>query len=135
MIIVTYSVVEFCELIRRNKSRAAATVEMFYSNTNSNDYIPPRLPDVRIDKYAKSVKKIIKVFKKYNTENKRDICNIAGIKRKCLRFLLFDNNTKEDILLYDSKNDIFTKGTKSINKFNLKNKNSCNRKSKKRSNP
>ena len=90
-IIISYSVVDLCELLKRNKSRAVKSLEVFLVDPTKN---PPRLPDIREDEYKETLLDIIEVFKNLNKN--------PMIESNRVRLLLFDNNTNNSKVLYDN---------------------------------
>jgi len=113
-VIVSWSIVELCELLIRNKTRAIKSLDAFLLDPTSS---PPRLPDIRIGPYTMDLLKIINVFKKHNSSKKLCTSKTA----KCIRLLLFDNNTTESKLLYDSSVSPNEIGNIAIDKYLLGN--------------
>ena len=122
-IIIAWSIVEFCELLFRNKKRASIKAADFLNYMNqknnknyNNNKNGIRLPEIRKDEFIKRINDIIAVFKKYN--KKTELCNDND---KCIRLILIDNNTKKINVLYDSKNSInndnYIKGSNLINLY------------------
>ena len=101
-IIVAWTVVDMCELLERNKTRAETSVSTFLDNPQENT--PPRLPDIRPDAYKVDLQKIIDTFK---TQVKRQ----TSCRKDCIRLLVFDNNTRNSVLLYDNKGKVRAKKT------------------------
>lgn len=147
-IIMGWSVVEICELLKRNKSRAKESIENFLKNQTTN---PPRLPNIRKDAYDSSLKRIIEVFENIDTDEKTKVCNEKK-SEECvtIKLLVFDNNENNSKLLFESsegighKKDVLEKGYK-VENFNgcnsgqkaggkYKNRKKSKRKTKKRSN-
>ena len=115
-IIVAWTVVDMCELLERNKTRAETSVSTFLDNPEKN--LPPRLPDIRPDAYKVDLQKIIDTFK---TQVKRQ----TSCRKDCIRLLVFDNNTRNSVLLYDNQGEVTEKKTKdaaiaAIKKYNVK---------------
>ena len=105
-----------CELLKRNKTRAETSVSTFLDNPQENT--PPRLPDIRPDAYKVDLQKIIDTFK---TQVKRQ----TSCRKDCIRLLVFDNNTRNSVLLYDNQGEVTEKKTKdaaiaAIKKYNVK---------------
>lgn len=97
-IIMAWSIVDLCELFMRNKNRAVSSLKEFLGDRSRK---PPRLPDINYEPYTESLKQIIQVFKDNNSKAK--LCDLEGIHSDtCVRFLLFDNNTRDPKVLYDS---------------------------------
>ena len=114
-IIVAWTVVDMCELLERNKTRAETSVSTFLDNPEKN--LPPRLPDIRPDAYKVDLQKIIDTFK---TQVKRQ----TSCRKDCIRLLVFDNNTRNSVLLYDNKGKVRAKKTSNaandaIQKYNV----------------
>lgn len=110
-VIFAWTIVEICELLIRNKSRARDMVKTFIKNENAST---PRLPDIDPDTYRDKLKRIIKVFHEINGNK----CN-DGVK-KCL-CLVFDNNEKDSLVIYDSSKDDNSKAKKAINGYEVDN--------------
>lgn len=113
-IIVVYSIVDLCNLIIRNKDRAKKSIREFLAD---NKKPPPRLPDIRKEKYKEIVNKIIQTFK---SNNYKCLYTDKPYSKGCIRFIILDNRTKniKNPLLYDSfeNSEIGkTKNTKHIN--------------------
>jgi len=98
-VIMAWTIADWCELIKRNKSRA---LESFNKFIKDNDSPGPRLPDVRSDNYKKLAKIINDVFYRiaFNCGKtfKINFC------KKEIRLIVVDNRTKDDKnnILYDS---------------------------------
>ena len=94
-IVLSYSVVEICELIRRNYNRAKESMIEFISNEN----VPaPRLPDIRLSIFKNKIRNIVDTF---NKNVLTSTCNY--IYDGCnIRILVFDNNTRKRKIIYDS---------------------------------
>lgn len=107
-IIIAWSVVNFEELINRNKKRFKAKLSDFKKN---NTIDAPRLPDIRRDVYQEKLNDIIQTF--INNNHPQKLCD----ENKCIRLLIFDNNTYDIKLLYDSKNNKIKDGTKAIKQY------------------
>lgn len=107
-IIFCYSIVEFCELIRRNKSRAISHLEKYLTTNES----APRLPNIQENEFKKEIKSIINTFK-----NK--ILKLQ--KKQNVHIIIFDNNTRDNVVLFDSLIDSNLKAIESINGFNIEN--------------
>ena len=107
-IIFCYSIVEFCELIQRNKNRAISHLEK-YLNTNES---APRLPNIQETEFKKEIKSIINTFKS----------KILKLKKKQnVHIIIFDNNTRDNVVLFDSLIDSNDTAIKSIDGFNIEN--------------
>jgi hypothetical protein len=106
-IIISYSVVDLCELLNRNKSRAVESLKEFLKDPTKN---PPRLPDIREYEYKKTLNGIIKVFKDLNKN--------PEIESNGVRLLLFDNNTEDSKVLYDNTMDPILEGEMAIDEYN-----------------
>ena len=109
-VIFVYSVVDICNLISRNKSRAVQSAIEFFEQqqqiNKSKNTSAPRLPDVRMDVYREKLEKIVDSFKK-SIEFR---CGI--LDNECIRFLIFDNRTRNSGLLYDSDESYFDKNNR-----------------------
>ena len=98
-VIMAWTIADWCELIKRNKSRA---LESFNKFIKDNDSPGPRLPDVRSDNYKKLAKIINDVFYRiaFNCGKtfKIEFC------KKEIRLIVVDNRTKynKNNILYDS---------------------------------
>jgi hypothetical protein len=93
IIIVTYSLVNFKNLLIRNTYRAYKSIVDF-KNDSTNTKPAPRLPDIREDVFKKTIisikNTIIELYKKCMRDYNIELCG----NRKIDRLLLFDNNTK-----------------------------------------
>ena len=107
-IIFCYSIVEFCELIRRNKSRAISQFKKYLIENES----APRLPNIQETEFKKEIESIINIFK-----NK--ILKLQ--KKQNVHIIIFDNNTRDNVVLFDSLIDSNDTAIKSINGFNIEN--------------
>ena len=124
-IIMAWSIVDICELLFRNKNRAKINVEQFLQDSSNP---PPRLPDIKIKNYTTELNTIIKTFLKNNPKNKNKLCVFKENPKTCIRLLLFDNNTQNSQLLYDSMNQSYKIGNKTIKKYNVKKSSRCTKK-------
>jgi hypothetical protein len=115
-IIVVYSIVDLCELLFRNKSRAVQSIREFLKNDKAT---PPRLPDIRLNKYTEALSKIIKTFKTYNSKCSNKTDDI------CVRFIIFDNRSHNSTLLYDSFSEDIDNGNKVIDLYSVKSSDDC----------
>lgn len=124
-IIMAWTVVDICQLLFRNKKRVSDNIKKYLESTSANTV--PRLPDIRKKTYTENLKKIISTFKTIIKEKCLFIKD-----NKCIRILIYDNNTKHDNknnygLLYDSyKDNDINNGIKSIEKYNVDNIKNCN---------
>lgn len=99
-IVMSWSVVEICELINRNYKRAKSSIEDFITTDYTES--APRLPDITFDIFKSKLKKIVNTF---NDEAYSATC--TNIYDGCnIRILVFDNNNRESKLLFDSSIDI-----------------------------
>jgi hypothetical protein len=98
-VIMAWTIADWCELVKRNSSRAIESFEKFIKD---NDSPGPRLPDIRSDNYKRSAKIINDVFYRiaFNCGKtfKIDFC------KKEIRLIVVDNRTKNNTnnILYDS---------------------------------
>ena len=100
-IIVSYSVVGLCELIKRNFTRTQETIKKFLEDKHNK---APRLPDMNHDKFKGKVKRIIKTFKE-TVDKQKNICT-EQFTECAIRIVVFDNNTTDSSKMYDSKENI-----------------------------
>lgn len=115
-IIMAYSIVSLCELLFRNKSRAVQSIRNFLKNDKGT---PPRLPDIRLDKYTAGLSKIIETFKLHNLKCSNETDDI------CVRFVIFDNRSHDGDVLYDSKKDAVDKGNNVIDLYHVNSGDNC----------
>ena len=98
-IVMSWSVVEICELIERNYKRAKGSIENFITSEYSGS--APRLPDITFDIFKSKLNKIVNTFNNdaYSATctNIYDGCNI--------RILVFDNNDRTCKVVFDSDSD------------------------------
>ena len=98
-VIMAWTIADWCELVKRNKSRAILSFEKFIEDENSPG---PRLPDVRPDNYKRLAKIINDVFYRiaFNCGKtfKIEFCKIE------IRLIVVDNRTRDNPnnILYDS---------------------------------
>jgi hypothetical protein len=88
-----YTILDFCELINRNKTRAVNTTTKYLKNRIHNP--APRLPNVSQSAYTRDVVEIIRNL--YTMLNARQ-----GGLYKNINFIVFDNSTYDTTVLYDS---------------------------------
>ena len=100
-IIVSYSVVGLCELIKRNFTRTQETIKKFLEDNNNK---APRLPDMNHGVFKGKVNKIIETFKE-TVDKQKNICT-EQFAECAIRIVVFDNNTTDSSILYDSKENI-----------------------------
>lgn len=101
-IVVAYSLVNFCDLVKRNKSRAAT---MFIAYMRDRQNTPaPRLPDVKDDAEHKSFRKLYKKIRDVLNQLLKS-CVTKDASKECPvdRILLFDNNGTEMRMVYEYK--------------------------------
>ena len=125
-IIMAYSIVSLCELLFRNKSRAVQSIREFLRNDKAT---PPRLPDIRFDKYRAGLSKIIETFKTHNFKCSNEKDEI------CVRFIIFDNRSRrlrsgfvgrDSTVLYDSfSENAIDKGNKIIDLYTVESSVDC----------
>lgn len=105
-IVMTYSLVSFSNLIKRNKSRAYHAIQMFRQN---NALPAPRLPNVSREIFEKTVSQIYDVLLKlYDSCILTHDTEICG-ERKIDQLILFDNNESSFQLKFDSNIQILNK--------------------------
>jgi len=124
-VILSYSLVEYCKLIDRNKSRTIDAIKLIIEKKNAQ---APRLPDVRdlpvTDKFKKSVKDIKKtlldivdkncIAQNFDNTNKNIEKNFCG-NHPITRLLLYNNNptkcsnTITNNFIFDSNKNKFNK--------------------------
>ena len=111
-LIISWSIVDICDLYNRNKFRTLSTLKAFmemYTNASA-----PRLPDIRKKNYKRSLISIIETFKL--------LVNYHGNRALSkLRLLLFDNRGIKNKNLYDSYKNSNKKGYDEILKYNVNN--------------
>ena len=91
-IIITWSIVDICDLYERNKSRSILNAKLFMETFADN---APRLPDIRKKYYKRNLINIINTF--------NELVKYYGNRSLSkIRLLLFDNRTKISKILYDS---------------------------------
>jgi hypothetical protein len=116
-IIITWSIVDICDLYERNKSRSIMTAKLFIETFADN---APRLPDIRKKNYKRTLINIIDTYK--------ELVKYHGNRSLSkLRLLLFDNRTKKSNVLYDSYENSDKIGYREILKYNVHN--NCDNKS------
>jgi cytidylate kinase len=101
-IVLSYTLVNIDELIKRNKSRAYSAVKEYESAEKTQELRAPRLPDISKENFTKVLNTIKTVLldiydsciKLYNS----DICG----PRQIDRLLLFNNNGNPMINIFDS---------------------------------
>jgi hypothetical protein len=96
-IIFAYPIVDVNTLLHRNKTRAESQVDAYY---NSANVLPPRLPDIKEDKYRENLIKIIAIISSF-LENQTTKCMANKIYCN-VRVILVDNNDKQ-FVLYDNR--------------------------------
>ena len=102
--IMAWTVVDICTLYQRNLRRAEQSLQKYMNNNTKNT---PRLPDIRPNIYIPKLIDIIKTF-------------IESVLRKTdIRLLIYDNNTRESILLYDSNIHSIKTAIQSILGYNV----------------
>jgi hypothetical protein len=107
-IIITWSVVDICELYKRNKSRAYSKYRLFIENFQE----VPRMPDIRHKNYKRNLINIIETFKK--------LLEYYGPRALSkIRLLIFDNRTKTNINMFDSFKNSYEKGIKAISAYDI----------------
>jgi hypothetical protein len=100
-IIMIWSVVEYCELINRNKTRAIKSLNEFISTEGKSSV--PRLPNIEHNFFKNSILRIEKTFRDI-IENcifnhNKNFCKIDDI-----RVIVINNNVYKIDVMYDSNN-------------------------------
>lgn len=128
-VILSYSLVEYCKLIERNKKRTVDSVKLLMENNEAN---APRLPDVRdvpiTNKFKKTVKGIkktlldivdnncvVKDFDDTNNNINKKFCSNHPINR-----LLLSNNNPDKNEKKSNENFIFDSNKNKFNKRIIK---------------
>ena len=107
-IIIAWSVVDICELYKRNKSRAYNKYRLFIDNFQE----VPRMPDIRHKNYKRNLINIIETFKK--------LLEYYGPRALSkIRLLVFDNMTKTNINIFDSFKNSYETGIKAISAYDI----------------
>jgi len=101
-IIMAWSVLDICELIKRNKSRALNQFNQWLiektKGTNINSI--PRLPDIRFEIYKKDLEEIIQILINFIKENEKNNKFIGNNK---IKILIFDNSNQDSYIIYDNE--------------------------------
>jgi hypothetical protein len=120
-VIISWSVVDICDLYNRNKFRTLSTIKTFIETFADS---APRLPDIRKKNYKRN---LITIIETYN-----QLVKYHGNRSLSkLRLLLFDNREKKNKILYDSYKNSDKTGYKEILKYNIHN--NCDKKTPKTS--
>ena len=107
-IIIAWSIVDICELYKRNKSRAYSKYRLFIENFEE----VPRMPDIRHKNYKRNLINIIETFKK--------LLEYYGPRALSkIRLLVFDNRTKTNINMFDSFKNSYETGIKAISAYDV----------------
>ena len=108
-IIITWSIVDICDLYKRNKSRSIETAKLFIETFADS---APRLPDIRKKNYKRT---LINIMNTYN-----ELVKYHGNRSLSkLRLLLFDNRTRTSRILYDSYINSDRIGYREILNYNI----------------
>lgn len=101
-VVFVYSMVHFGELMRRNTSRAERQMETFIKSNYSSP--APRLPDISEHAFKKAVSAILNIVVKLRNTclRQRSKCGLINKNGKFV-LLVFDNNTWDSKLVYDSR--------------------------------
>ena len=111
-IIITWSIVDICNLYERNKSRSILNAKLFMETFADN---APRLPDIRKKYYKKNLINIINTF--------NELVKYYGNRSLSkIRLLLFDNRTQTTKILYDSYINSDKIGYREILKYDVNKK-------------
>ena len=101
-VFISYSLVEFCNLIDRNIKRMIDQIKSFKSNSS----IAPRLPNMRIEVFGEVVNtiidKLIKIIDKCNSGNCKTNSNFDTSTQRNFCLIIFDNTTRSDEPFFDS---------------------------------
>ena len=108
-VIVSYSLVNLNELIKRNKSRAYSSIETFKKEPTGP---APRLPDIsesvfkpKVDTIQNTLNKIYNICVKENSNEKNDDVKETCGTIKIDRLFVFDNNGTQHEIRFDSMKD------------------------------
>lgn len=101
-VVFVYSMVNFSELMKRNASRARKQMKTFIDSEYSSP--APRLPDISEYAFKQAVSTIQKTVVKLRNEclRQRSKCDVINKDGKFV-LLIFDNNTWDSKLVYDSQ--------------------------------
>lgn len=91
-----YTILDFCELITRNKLRALETTRKYLTNTSI--YPAPRLPDVSEDNYNKNLSIILRQLYEFIYQKQKGMYDN-------INFIVYDNTSRNDVIVYDSTNE------------------------------
>ena len=107
-IIIAWSVVDICELYKRNKSRAYNKYRLFIDNFQE----VPRIPDIRHKNYKRNLINIIETFKK--------LLEYYGPRALSkIRLLVFDNMNTGKNNIFDSFKNSYETGIKAISAYDI----------------
>jgi len=90
----TFTLLDFCENIRRNKTRALDQIQAYVADRTKP---APRLPDVRISKFSMTVDRILKNL--WNLMGRKLFGELSAVHR----IIVFDNTTLANVVLYESE--------------------------------
>lgn len=134
-LIFAWTVVEFCELLERNKSRALAGVKNYLENRTKaadageeSSAEPPRLPDIRVDHYLTNLSAIIDSFSTALQEKDKVLCKALGETFGCdcnIRLMIFNNDGAADVPVYDSDSADLHEHFARIGDYKLENATKC----------
>jgi len=101
-VIMAWSVLDICELIKRNKLRALNQFDKWLIEKREGTKINtiPRLPDIRFELYKKDLTIIIKSLIDFIKENEKNNKLIGDNK---IRILIFDNTDQDSYIIYDNE--------------------------------
>jgi len=101
-VIMAWSVLDICELIKRNKLRALNQFNQWLIEKKKGSKINtiPRLPDIRFKLYKKDLTLIIKSLINFIKENEKNNKLIGNNK---IRILIFDNSDQDNYIIYDNE--------------------------------
>lgn len=101
-VIMAWSVLDICELIKRNKSRTLNQFNKWLIEKKEKNKINtvPRLPDIRFEVYKKDLINIIKNLIDFIKEIEK---NNKLIRENKIRILIFDNTDQDIDVIYDNE--------------------------------
>jgi predicted kinase len=89
----TYTILEFCENVKRNKTRALEQMTSYIIDTKN--FPAPRLPDVQVKVHSEAVNQILKVMFETMENQVSGKINVS--------IIVFDNTSLDTGVLYDSR--------------------------------
>lgn len=111
-IVCALSVVDICQLLNRNITRATKSLKKYLNNeylkdSKSSKVKPPRLPEINRDIYTNNLVKLIHTFRKMVKKLRMNKCFTDSIQH--CNLLVYDNNGKEMKLLFNNDKHRLTK--------------------------